>query len=143
MLSAEFGVRSAECAEEAFDLVMERSEAYASLRERTKSFSLRIIRLVQALPKDQVSSVLGKQLLRCGTSVGANYRAACRAKSHADFIHKMTIVEEECDESIFWMELLTEAGVMPSERLQELMGEANELLAITVQSIVTAKKGTS
>ncbi|MCM2360045.1 MAG: four helix bundle protein [Geobacteraceae bacterium] len=83
-----------------------------NLKERTKSFALRVIRLVEALPKGRTVDVIGKQLLRSGTSVGANYRAACRSKSAADFIAKMGIVEEETDESIYWMELLIESGLM-------------------------------
>jgi four helix bundle protein len=86
------------------------------LRKRTKDFALRIIRMVEALPKGKTADVIGMQLLRSGTSVGANYRASCRAKSPADFISKMGTVEEETDESIFWMELLIESGLM-QERL--------------------------
>jgi four helix bundle protein len=84
--------------------------------------------------------VIGKQLLRSGTSVGANYRTACRAKSTADFISKMGTVEEETDESLYWMELLIEAEIVESVKLESLMEEADELLAITVASINTAKK---
>ena len=80
------------------------------MKQRTKLFALGIIRLVESLPKGQTSKVLGRQLLKSGTSVGSNYRSACRAKSVADFISKMGIVEEEADESLFWMELLIEAG---------------------------------
>lgn len=76
------------------------------MKQRTRVFALRVIRLVEALPKTRTAEVLGKQLLRCGTSVGANYRASCRAKSQADFIAKMGIVEEEADEAIYWIELL-------------------------------------
>ena len=113
-----------------------------NLKERTKRFALRIIRLVEALPKGKTADVIGRQLLRSGTSVGANYRAACRAKSPADFISKMGIVEEEADESIFWMELLVEAKLINEDRLKELMAEAREILAITISSIKTARKGT-
>ncbi|ODS33874.1 MAG: hypothetical protein SCARUB_00945 [Candidatus Scalindua rubra] len=109
------------------------------MKHRTKQFALRVIRLVESLPKRQTADVLGKQLLRSGTSVGANYRAACRAKSTADFVYKMGIVEEETDESLYWMELLVEAGIMESKKLESLIKEANELLAITVASIKTAK----
>jgi len=91
------------------------------------------------LPTGRTAEVIGRQLLRSGTSVGANYRAACRAKSVADFIAKMGIVEEEADECIYWMELLTEAEILPLARLQPLMEEADELVAITVSSIKTAK----
>ena len=110
------------------------------LKRRTKQFALRVIRLVEALPRGRTADVLGQQLLHSGTSVGANYRAACRAKSTADFISKMGTVEEESDESLYWMELLVEAEIVKSERLEALMKEGNEILAITVASINTARK---
>ena len=110
------------------------------LKGRTKQFALRVIRLVEALPRGKTADVLGRQLLRSGTSVGANYRAACRAKSTADFIAKMGIVEEETDESVYWMELLVEAGITKAELLEALMKEGNEILAISVDSIITARK---
>ena len=110
------------------------------LKRRTKQFALRVVRFVEALPRGRTADVLGRQLLRSGTSVGANYRAACRAKSTADFIAKMGIVEEESDESVYWMELLVEAGIVKADRLESLMKEGNEILAITVASINTAKK---
>ncbi len=109
------------------------------LGNRTKTFALRIIRLVEALPKTRAADVIGGQLLRCGTSVGANYRAACRPKSPADFIAKMGIVEEECDESAYWMELLVEAGIMKESRMSSLMHEADEILAMAVASIKTTR----
>jgi len=109
------------------------------LKQRTKEFALRIIRLVEALPRGRTADVIGGQLLRSGTSVGSNYRSACRARSTADFISKMGIVEEEADESLFWMELLVEAELMGEQRVQDLMKEADEILAITVSSIKTAK----
>uniref|UniRef100_A0A7C4MMJ1 Four helix bundle protein n=1 Tax=Desulfatirhabdium butyrativorans TaxID=340467 RepID=A0A7C4MMJ1_9BACT len=102
-------------------------------KNRTKAFAVRVIRLVEALPQNQTAKVIGNQLLRCGTSVGANYRAACRAKSPADFVAKMAIVEEECDESIYWMELIVvEACLMDEKRLIELKNEANEILSMVV-----------
>jgi four helix bundle protein len=110
------------------------------LKQRTKQFALRVIRLIQALPRSKTGDVIGRQLLRSATSVGANYRAACRAKSTADFISKMGTVEEEADESLYWMELLVESGLVKAERLKPLMQEADELVAITVSSINTAKK---
>lgn len=110
------------------------------LKERTKAFALKIIKLVETLPRRGTAEVVGRQLLRSGTSVGANYRSACRARSTADFISKMGIVEEETDESLYWMELLIEAGIVKSENLDFVMKEADELLAITVASINTAKK---
>lgn len=115
-------------------------EEHRDLKKRTKECALRIIKLVEALPKSRTAEVLGRQLLRSGTSVGANYRSACRAKSPADFISKMGIVEEEADESLYWMELLIEAGIVKSEKLEALMKEVDELLAISVASINTAKK---
>jgi four helix bundle protein len=117
----------------------ERNMGEYDLKIRTKAFALRIIRLVEALPPGKVADVIGKQLLRCGTSVGANYRAACRAKSQADFIAKMGIVEEEADESIYWMEVLIESGLMPKERIEDLMDEADQLVSIFVTSINTAR----
>ena len=109
------------------------------IKRRTKKFALDVIRLTGALPPGYAGQVLGRQLLRSTTSVGANYRAACRAKSNADFISKMGTVEEEADECIYWMELLAEAKLVQSEKLQPLMTEANELVAITVSSIKTAR----
>lgn len=109
------------------------------LKRRTKQFALRVIRLVESLPNNRTAEVIGRQLLRSGTSVGANYRAACRAKSKPDFISKMGTVEEEADESLYWMELLIEAGLVKPELLEPLMKEADELVAITVASINTAR----
>jgi four helix bundle protein len=108
-------------------------------KNRTKKLALRVIRLVEALPNKKAADVIGKQLLRSATSVGANYRAACRGKSIADVIHKLTIVEEEADESIYWMELLIEADVITEARLEGLISETNEILAMTVSSIKTLK----
>ena len=110
------------------------------MKRRTGQFALRVIRLLQSLPKDRVADVIGKQLLRCGTSVGSNYRASCRARSAADFIAKLAIVEEEADESLYWMELLIESGLVPAARLADLIGEAGQLVAITVVSINTARR---
>lgn len=110
------------------------------MKRRTKQFALRVIRLVESLPNGRTAEVIGRQMLRSGTSVGANYRAACRAKSTADFIAKMGTVEEEADESSYWMELLVEAEIVKAEKLGSLMKEADELVAITVASINTAKK---
>ena len=104
----------------------------ADLKVRTKTFALRVIKVVDALPKTRTANVIGNQLLRSGTSVGANYRAACRARSTADFIAKMGIVEEEADESVYWMELLIDSKLMSPPQLSDLIKEANELVAITV-----------
>lgn len=108
-------------------------------KNRTKTFAIRVIRLVEALPQNQTAKVIGNQLLRCGTSVGANYRASCRAKSPADFVAKMAIVEEECDESIYWLELIVETGLIDEKPLIELKNEANEILSMVVACIKTAR----
>ena len=104
------------------------------MKQRTKAFALRVIKLVNSLSRELVARRLGDQLLRSGTSVGANYRAVCRARSKADFINKLGIVEEEADESAFWMELLIESGLVPQCRLEKLLDEANQLTAIMVAS---------
>ena len=109
------------------------------MKKRTKAYSNRIVKVSEALPKNWIAQTLGKQLLRCGTSVGSNYRAVCRAKSNPDFINKLRIVEEECDESLFWMELLVDNNLIKAERLKGLMTEANELLSIFVASAKTAR----
>jgi four helix bundle protein len=104
------------------------------LKQRTKQFSLRIVALVDALPNSVSGRNLGNQLFRSGTSVGANYRAACRGRSMAEFASKLGVVEEEADESAFWLELLIESGIMRSRLLAPLLREANELTAIMVAS---------
>jgi len=109
------------------------------LLDRTKKFALATVKFCEQLPKDETSRVLGRQLLRSGTSVGANYRAAHRAKSKPDFISKLGTVLEEADESAYWIELLTEAGKIDSNKSAALHGEANELVAIAVSSINTAR----
>jgi four helix bundle protein len=109
------------------------------LRARTKQFALRILRLYRALPARDEARILGKQVLRSGTSIGANYRAACRARSKAEFIAKLGIVLEEADETVFWLELLVEGGIVRRERLDALLTEAQELTAIFVTSLCTAK----
>ena len=112
------------------------------MKQRTKAYANRIVKLCSALPGNWVAQTLGKQLLRSGTSVGANYRAVCRAKFSADFINKLRIVEEECDESLFWMELLVENNFVKVSLLDDLMKEANEILAIVVASAKTARTST-
>ncbi len=112
------------------------------LKDRSKKFALAIISLVQDLPSNRIAAVIGTQPLKSGTSVGANYRAACRAKSVADFISKMGIVEEEIDESSYWMELLSESGIVSFSKLESLFKESDELVAMTVSSIKTARKRT-
>jgi four helix bundle protein len=108
-------------------------------KKRTQAYALRIVRLASTLPNNAVCRVIGGQLVKAGTSVGANYRASCRAKSAADFRSKMGIVEEECDESLYWMEVLILAGIVSQKRLASLMQEGNEILAMTVSSINTSR----
>ncbi|MEB3233356.1 MAG: four helix bundle protein [Leptolyngbyaceae bacterium] len=108
-------------------------------KARTKQLALRVIRLVEALPQKTSGFVIGKQLIRCATSVGANYRSACRAKSRADLIAKLSIVEEEADECLYWMELLVEAKLIEEEKIKKLMAETNEIVAMTVSSIKTLR----
>jgi four helix bundle protein len=100
------------------------------MRDRTKAFAIRIVRVFQSLPKTSEAQVLGKQLLRCGTSVAANYRAVCRARSRPEFIAKLGIVLEEADESVFWMDLLIETGIVKTSKLEKLRTEAQELTSI-------------
>lgn len=109
------------------------------LKARTKTFALRVIHLTGSLPRKPAADVLGRQLLRSACSVAANYRSACRAKSRADFISKMGTVEEEADESGLWLELLGESATLPVARLAPLRHEADELTAIAVASIRTAR----
>jgi len=113
------------------------------LSARTKQFGLRVIRLVSALPKGMAAAVIGRQLLRSATSVGANYRAACKSRSRAEFIAKIGVVEEETDESAYWLEMLGEANVIKPERLSALHGEARELTAIMAASRKTARRGSA
>ena len=110
------------------------------LKTRTKAFALRILKLVDALPKTTAGRAFASQIVRSGTSVAANYRSACRAKSTADFVAKMSIVEEEADETLFWLELLEESELVTPAKLTAIKQEANELIAITVASIKTARR---
>lgn len=109
------------------------------LRIRTKEFAVRVVRLVESLPRTRSVDVIGHQLLRSATSVGANYRSACRGRSRPEFLAKLGIVEEEVDESLFWLELLVEAGIVQRTVLVDLLTEANEITAMVVASIRTAK----
>lgn len=109
------------------------------LRLRTKQFAIRIVRLFQSLPTTDEARTLGKQLLRSGTSVAANYRAVCRARSKAEFLAKLGIVVEEIDETVFWLELFAETDIVRAARMENILQEANELLAIFVTSQMTAK----
>ncbi len=109
------------------------------LRARTKRFALRVLCLYRSLPSKDEARIFGKQVLRSGTSIGANYRAACRARSKAEFVAKLGIVLEEADETIYWLELLVEGGIVKGEKLESLIREANDLTAIFVASLRTAQ----
>ena len=109
------------------------------LKARTKQLGLRITKLIEALPSSKAANVIGNQLLRSGTSVGANYRAACRARSRPDFISKASIAIEEADESLYWLEMLVESQIMPKEKLAALMKEIDEIIAILTASVKTAR----
>ena len=109
------------------------------LRDRTKQFALRVVRLYTALPKTTAEQVMGKQVLRSGTSVAANFREASRARSNAEFIAKLGIVEQELDETALWFELLVESDIVSHSKLADLMKEADELIRIIVTAIKTTK----
>lgn len=115
----------------------------SDLKQRTKTFALRVIKLYSALPRRGDAKVLGNQILRSGTSVGAHYREACRAKSNADFISKVEGALQELDETAYWLELLGEAQILPMKRLQALHDEADELIAILVTIVTKVKRKTS
>jgi four helix bundle protein len=110
------------------------------LKQRSKAFAIRIVRLFRSLPYSPDAQTIGKQLLRSGTSVAANYRAACRSRSRAEFISKMSIVAEEADESVFWLEMMNETGLISVKKSENLLQEANELVAIFGASLRTAKE---
>jgi len=110
------------------------------MRKRTRDFALRVIRLAESLPNTPTANAIRNQMVRCGTSVGANYSAACRARSRRDFVSKMGIVEEETDETRYWIQLLIDAKLMNRERVANLLKEGDEILAIVVASIKTAKR---
>jgi len=111
------------------------------LKNRSKQFALEIIRVFRSLPKGEDVRIIARQLFRCGTSVAANYRAACRSRSRAEFIAKIGIVVEEADESVFWLELLVESGMAKQDLVAPVAKEANELLAIFAASQRTARQG--
>jgi four helix bundle protein len=115
------------------------NDPHLEIRARLKKFGVRVINLVDALPRRRSADTIGRQLLRSGTSVGANYRAARRARSKAEFISKLGICEEEADETLHWLEMLVDAKLVPAQRLQPLMQEAEEILRIIVASIKTAR----
>lgn len=110
------------------------------LKNRSKQFAIRIVKLFRSLPRTEEARIMGKQVLRAGTSVAANYRAVCRARSKPEFIAKIGLVVEEADETTFWLELLVDTGIVRAARMRSLMSEANELLAIFAASQYTARK---
>ncbi len=112
-----------------------------AFKVRTKQLALRVIRMVASLPRGKAGDVIGRQILRSATSVGANYRAACRAKSKAEMIAKLSIVEEEADETLYWLELLVESGLVSESLLAPLTQETDEIIAMIVSSIKTLRKG--
>lgn len=111
------------------------------LKDRTKQFALRIINLVESLPHGLAAQIVGKQLIRCGTAVAANYRAACRARSQAEFIAKLGIVIEEADEACFWLEIIMAKNMLKATLVKPLLQESNEITAIMVASVNSTKKG--
>jgi four helix bundle protein len=115
------------------------NEKKRDLKERTLQFAIEVIKFCGGLPKTQEMMIIGKQLIRCATSVGANYRAVCRAKSKADFIAQLSIVEEEADESVYWFEILEGLGMRENVHLKRLKDEATQLVAIVVASKKTAR----
>jgi four helix bundle protein len=110
------------------------------LKTRTKKFALSIIELAAKLPNTAAGKVISYQMIKAGSSIGANYRAACRGRSKAEFNSKLHIVLEEADESVFWLELIVESDILPLEEIKELLNEANELTAIFAKSFYTAKR---
>jgi four helix bundle protein len=113
----------------------------SAFKRRTEDVALRMIKLVDALPKSRAVDVIGRQLLRSATSIGANYRAACRSRSSADMISRLSIVEEEADETLYWLDLLTESGKLTKARTNPLAAEVHEIVAMTVASIKTLRSG--
>ncbi|MEI6455354.1 MAG: four helix bundle protein [bacterium] len=111
-----------------------------NLKLRTKQFALRVIRMFENMPETKTSKIIGNQLLRSGTSIGANYRAVCFAKSKRDFVNKLKMVEEEVDETLYWLELIEETGIFQKEKIVSIKAEASELMSIVVASIRTARK---
>jgi four helix bundle protein len=114
----------------------------ASMKERTKQFAIHVIRLCRTMRRSSESTIIGRQLMRSATSLGANYRAVCRARSTPDFVSKLGVVLEEADESLFWIDLLVDAGVISSSKIGTLRAEANELVAIFVASLRKPKNST-
>jgi four helix bundle protein len=139
MRIADFGLRISDILTQLILQKMTKEE----LKKRTKKFAIRIIELVDGLPNTKAGHTIGNQIIRSGTSVAANYRAACRARSTTDFISKVTIVEEESDETLFWLELITEANLLNEEKCQDLIKEADELTAIFTATGKSAKQNRS
>ncbi len=117
-------------------IIMKKGE---DLKKRTKQYALRIIKLVNAMPQTSAGRTIGNQIIRCGTSVGANYRAACRARSKAEFIAKLGIVIEEIDESAFWLEVIIESNLVKRKLIEPLLQETNEIIAIMISSSKSTK----
>lgn len=109
------------------------------LKKRTKQFAIRIVKLFRSLPRSEEARIIGRQMLRSGTSVAANYRAVCRSRSKAEFIAKVGVVVEEADETVLWLELLVDTDIVRASRMGKLLAEANELLAIFAASQHTAR----
>jgi four helix bundle protein len=110
----------------------------AEMKQRTQQFALGVLSLAEALPKTRTGNAIAHQIVRSGTSVGANYRALCRSKSRADFMNRASIIEEEADETAFWLEMVRDSGLLSAETIQPLLREANELVAMFVASRKTA-----
>jgi four helix bundle protein len=111
-----------------------------NIKDRTMTFAIRVLNMASAIPKDYSSQVISHQIVRSATSAGANYRAACRSKSRRDFVNKLKIVEEELDETNYWLELIEDSNIFPAEKISSLIKESDELLSIIVKSIQTAKE---
>lgn len=114
-----------------------------TFQKKTKDLGLHTIRMIEMMPRTTSAKILGGQILRCSTSVGANYRAACRSKSRKDFINKLKIVEEEADETLFWLEMIEESGIFRSDLLKSLKIETNEILSMIVSSLKTLRANQS
>jgi len=111
-----------------------------AMRQRTRAYALRVVKLASALPNSAIANVFVRQMVRAGTSVAANYRAACRARSYAEFTSKIGLVEEEADEAVFWIEMSAEAGLVKQSRVADLAAEGNEILAMITAARKTAKR---
>lgn len=120
-------------------IVNKKSMDKVQLQNRTKNFAIRVFKMVEKLPESRGIEVIANQLIKASTSIAANYRAVCRAKSKADFINKLKIVEEESDESLFWLEFIVDLGLMDKKLLEGLTKEANEFVAIFTAAVKTSK----